>query len=100
MHYQVRPSNTPSFNSFSHLKVDRKKTVAISHMFNHVQLNVHWMHLLNTRICRYTYLKPTVIYCDQDRYVMNLFNLESGLYRVQVRCIYNKIWTQITSFFI
>ena len=25
-----------------------------SRMFNHVQLHVHWMHLLNTRICRYT----------------------------------------------
>ena len=39
------------------------KTVAISQMFNHVQLHVHWMHLLNTRICRYTciYLTPTVL---------------------------------------
>ena len=38
------------------------KTVAISQMFNHVQLHVHWMHLLNTRICRYTciYITPTV----------------------------------------
>ena len=45
-------------------------------MFNHVQLNVYWMHLLNTRLCRYTYDTPTVIYCDQDRYVMKLFNLE------------------------
>ena len=26
-------------NSFSHYKVDQKKTVAISQMFNHVQLN-------------------------------------------------------------
>ena len=24
----------------------------------------------------YTYVTPTVIYCDQDRYVMKLFNLE------------------------
>ena len=47
-------------NSFSHCKVDLRKTVAISQMFNHVQLNVHWMHLLNTRICRYTYLTPTL----------------------------------------
>ena len=38
-------------NSFSHCKGDQKKTVAISQMFNHVQLHVHWMHLLNTRIC-------------------------------------------------
>ena len=31
-------------------------------MFNHVQLHVQWMHLLNTRICRYTciYITPTV----------------------------------------
>ena len=31
-------------------------------MFNHVQLHVHWMHLFNTRICRYTciYITSTV----------------------------------------
>ena len=56
-------------NSFSHCKVDQKKTVAISQMFNHVQLYVHWVHLLTTRICRYTYITPTFIYCEQDRYV-------------------------------
>ena len=37
-------------NSFSHCKGDQKKTVASSQMSNHVQLHVHWMHLLNTRI--------------------------------------------------
>ena len=47
MHYQVRP------NSFSHCKGGQKKTVAISQMFNRVQLHVHWMHLLNTRIPAY-----------------------------------------------
>ena len=49
-------------NFFSHCKGDQKKTVAISQMYNHVQLQVHWMHLLNTRICRYTciYMTPTV----------------------------------------
>ena len=49
-------------NSFSHCRSDKKKTVAISQMFNHVHLHVHWMHLLNTRICRYTciYITPTV----------------------------------------
>ena len=49
-------------NSFSHCKEDQKKTVAISQMFSHVQLHVHWMYLLNTRICRYTcmYITPTV----------------------------------------
>ena len=31
---------------------------------------------LNTKICRYTYLTPKVIYCDQDKCVMKLFNLE------------------------
>ena len=36
-------------NSLSHCKGDLKKTVAISQMFNHVQLHVHLMHLLNTR---------------------------------------------------
>ena len=51
-------------NSFSHCKGDQKKTVAISQMFNHVQLHVHWMHLLNTRICRYiTPAVQTLHYC-------------------------------------
>ena len=45
-------------------------------MFNHIQSYVLWMHLLNTRICRYTFKTPTVIYCDQDMCVMKLFNLE------------------------
>ena len=31
---------------------------------------------------------------------MNLFNSDSALYCVQVRCISNKIWTQITPFVI
>ena len=74
MHYQVCPSNNLS-NSFSHCKVDQKKAVTISQMFNYVQLNVHWMHLLNIRIYRYTYVTPTEVYCGQDRYVMKLFNL-------------------------
>ena len=63
-------------NSFSQCKVDQKKTVAISQLFNHVQLNVRRIDSLNTVIYRYAYLSPTVIYCDQDRYVMKLFNLE------------------------
>ena len=37
-------------NSFSHCKVEQKKTVAISQLFSHVQLHVHGMHLLNNRI--------------------------------------------------
>ena len=85
-------------NSFSHCKTDQKKTVTISQMINHVQLYVHWMHLLNSRICRYTYITPTVIYCDQDRCVMKLVNLESRLYCFQVRCFSHKIWTQIIHF--
>ena len=52
-------------NSFSHCKVDNKKTVAISQMFNHVQLYVHCLHLLNNRLCRYTlyniYSKNTTV---------------------------------------
>ena len=37
-------------NSFSNFcKVDQKKTVAISQMFNHVHLHIRWMHLLNIR---------------------------------------------------
>ena len=71
----MRPSNY-LFHSFSPCKVDQKKTVAISQIFNQVQLYIHWMHLLNTRIGRYTYITHTVIYCDQDRCVMKLFNLE------------------------
>ena len=37
-------------NFFSRCKVEQKKTVAISQKFNHVQLHVHGMHLLNNRI--------------------------------------------------
>ena len=48
-------------NLFSHCKVDQKKTVTISQMFNHVQLHVHWMHLLNNRICMYTYSINTTL---------------------------------------
>ena len=62
-------------NSFSLCKVDQKKTVTASQMFSHVQLHVHWMHSLHTMICSYTCLTPTVIHCDQDRYIMRLFNL-------------------------
>ena len=69
MHFQMRPSNY-LFQLFLTLYGRPEKTVAISQMFNHVQLYVHWMHLLNTRIYRYTYITPTVIYCDQDRYVI------------------------------
>ena len=58
--------------------VDQVNTEAISQKFNHVQLHIHWMnlHVLNTWICKYTYVIATVIYCDQDRCVMKLFNLE------------------------
>ena len=48
-------------NSFSHCKVEQKKTVAISQMFSHVQLHVHGLHLLNNRICRYTYSINTTL---------------------------------------
>ena len=45
-------------------------------MFNHVQLHVHWMHLLNTRICRYTciYITPivqTLHYCPAGARLWN-----------------------------
>ena len=87
-------------NSFSHCKVDQKKTVAISQMISHVQLYVQWLHLLNTRICRYTYITSTVIYCDQDRYVNEVVQHWKRDSCVHVRCISNKIWTHITLFFI
>ena len=48
-------------NSFSHCKVEQKKTVAISQMFSHVRLHVHGVHLLNNRICRYTYSINTTL---------------------------------------
>ena len=48
-------------NSFSHCQGDQKKIVAISQMFNYVQLHVNWMHLFNTRICNFTYITPTVL---------------------------------------
>ena len=86
MHYQVRHSNYLVL-SFSHGKVDQKKTVAISQMFNHVQLCVH---LYNT----YRNLPRPRQECNK------LLNLESGLNCVQVRCIANKIKTQNTPFFI
>ena len=60
-------------SSFSHCKVDQKKTVTICQMYNDIYTRCK---LLNTRICRYTYITLTVIYCDQDRYVMKLFNLK------------------------
>ena len=45
-------------------------------MCNHVQLHVHWMHLLNTRLCRYTciYITPTVQtlhYCPAGAWCWN-----------------------------
>ena len=73
-------------NFFSHYTADQKKTVAISQMFNHVQLHVHWMHLLNNRICKYTYITPTVqilLTVAKTGVQLKLFNLENGLYCVQ-----------------
>ena len=120
-------------SSFSHCKVDQKKTVAISQMFNHVQLHVHWMHLLITRICRYTCIYiQTLHYCPagawpwNDVVLMSMWrhhialtsfwrhvpagcDQEGVLKAVRpwkwnlpcsVRCISNKIWAQITPFFI
>ena len=48
----------------------------------------------------YMYLTPTAISYDHDRYVMNLSILEMDPAVFKVRCISNKIWTQITPFFI
>ena len=69
-------------NSFSHCKRDQKKTVAIFQMFNYVQLHVHWMHLFNTRICRYTciYITSTVQtlhYCPAGAWRWNYIVLTS-----------------------
>ena len=63
-------------NSFSHYKGDQKKTVAIFQMFNHVQLHVHWMHLLTTRKCRYTWIYiyiyiQTLHYCPAGAWRWN-----------------------------
>ena len=108
-------------------------------MFNHVQLHVHWMHLLSTRICRYTciyiyitYSTNTIVlpcrcmtlkWSHTDVCVMSsrridviltscacwvgprqvckkLSDLRKWNLLCSVRCISNKIWTQITSFFI
>ena len=60
MHYKMHPSNC-LFQHFLTFQEDQKKTEAISQMFNHVQLHVHWVHLLNTRICRYTYSINTTL---------------------------------------
>ena len=59
MHYKGRRSSY-SFQLFLTFYGRPKKTVAFSQMFNHVQLHVHWVHLLNTRISRYTYITLTV----------------------------------------
>ena len=69
-------------NSFSHCKGDQKKTVAICQMFRHVQLHVHWMHLLNTRICWYycIYITPTLQtlhYCPAGAWRRNAVVLTS-----------------------
>ena len=80
-------------NSFSHCKVDQKKTLAFSQTFNHVELHEHCMHLINNRICRYTYITPTVqisYYCDQDRCVNEVVQLENGLYCVQANVFLTK----------
>ena len=59
MHYEGRPRIICS-KSFSNCKVYHKKTVAFSQLFNHVQLHVHRMYLLNNRICKYTNITPTI----------------------------------------
>ena len=106
-------------------------------MFTHVQVHVHWMHLLNTRICRYTCMynthstNTTLLPCRfmmlkwscSDVYVMSSRRInviltscacwvwpKTGVLKVvrpwkwnlpcSVRCIHNKIWAQITPFFI
>ena len=99
-------------------------------MFSHVQLHVHWMHLLNTRICRYTciYITLTVQilhYCPAEAwrcievYVTSSRRIDVmcllGVTKIcvlkvarpwkwnlpcSVWCITYKIWTQITPFFI
>ena len=51
MHYKGRPSNY-LFQLFLTLKGRPKENSGYFSMFNHVQLHVHWMDLLNTRICR------------------------------------------------
>ena len=97
MYYQVCPSNY-LFQLFLILYDRPGKTEVISQMLNHVTLHItlHWMHLFNSRIYRYTYVLPTVIFCDQDREVMKLFNIEWNSTVFKVRCISNKIWIQIT----
>ena len=66
-HYQVCPSSY-LFQFFLTLygrSEENSSYLIISQMFNHVQLYVHWKHLLNTRICRCSYITPTdYIYCD------------------------------------
>ena len=121
------------FNSFSYCKGDQKKTIVISQMFNHVQLHVHWMHLLNIRIYLHIYntfstnttLLPAGAWrwndvvltfmwrphvsltsfwrhmsagCDQDRFLKVVWPWKWNL-PCSVRCIANKIWTQINIFF-
>ena len=58
--YRGRKTKIQVQQLFSNCKVDQKKAVAFSQVFNHVQLHVYKMHLLKNRIYRYTCITPTV----------------------------------------
>ena len=65
--------------------------MAISQIFNHVQLHVHWMHLLNTSICRYTCITHTIQilrYCDHDRCVNEVVKHRKWNLLCSVTCIF------------
>ena len=59
MHYKRRPSNY-LFQLFLKLKGRPEENSSYFSNVQHVQLHVHYVHLLNDRICRYTYVKLTV----------------------------------------
>ena len=79
MDYKGRPSNY-LFQLFLSLSgTPEENSSYFSNVQPFLQLHVHWMHLLNNRICRYTYITPTVHilhYCDQNRCVNDVVQLK------------------------
>ena len=72
-------------------------------MFNHVQLRLHWMHVLNSRICRYTCIIPTVQIipcCDQDRCVNEVVQPWTGTLLCSFRVFLTKFGHKLLLFYI
>ena len=66
MHYQVRPSNylVQLFLTLSGRPEENTSNFANVQPYTIISIPDA---LLNTRICKYAYITPIVIYCDKDR---------------------------------